>query len=41
MGISMTTVKMYRGQIMRKMDALSLAELVRMASDLKPSSPKV
>lgn len=41
MGISMTTVKMYRGQIMRKMGALSLAELVRMASDLKPSSPKI
>ncbi len=41
MGISTTTVKMYRGQVMRKMDASSLAELVRKAGDLKPPSPKV
>ena len=41
MGISMTTVKMYRGQVMRKMDASSLAELVRKAGDLKSLRPKV
>jgi len=41
MGISLTTVKMYRGQVMRKMDASSLAELVRMVGDLKPIRPKV
>ena len=33
-GISITTVKLYRGQAMRKMGARSLAELVRMADKL-------
>ena len=31
LGLSECTVKMYRGQAMRKMGARSLAELVRMA----------
>jgi FixJ family two-component response regulator len=41
MGISMTTVKLYRGQVMQKMQARSLAELVRMADNLNVPGPKV
>ncbi len=41
LGISMTPVKLYRGQMMRKMQARSLAELVRMADNLDASRPKV
>jgi len=41
MGISTTTVKMYRGQVMRKMQARSLAELVLMADGLGLNRPKV
>ena len=41
MGISMTTVKLYRGQVMQKMQARSLAELVRIADNLNVPGPKV
>jgi FixJ family two-component response regulator len=41
MGISITTVKVHRGGVMRKMHARSLAELVRMADHLKVTGPKV
>ena len=44
LGVSEVTVKMHRGNIMRKMQAQSLADLVRMADCLgvscaKPTSP--
>ena len=44
LGISVVTVKMHRGNIMRKMQARSLADLVRMAdllgmSRAKPTAP--
>lgn len=37
-GISEGTVKLHRGQVMRKMNARSLADLVRIADKLKPPS---
>jgi FixJ family two-component response regulator len=39
LGISEVTLQIHRGQIMRKMEAGSLAELVRMASKLELSLP--
>jgi FixJ family two-component response regulator len=38
LGVSEITVKVHRGQVMRKMRAKSLAALVRMADQLKVSS---
>ena len=39
LGLSLVTVKVHRGQVMRKMQARSVAELVRMADRLGlPSS---
>ncbi|MGA9883000.1 MAG: response regulator [Candidatus Acidiferrales bacterium] len=40
LGISEITVKAHRGQVMQKMKANSLADLVRMAAKLHVSSPK-
>ena len=40
LGISEATVKVHRGQIMRKMQTTSLAQLVRIADTLGLSSPK-
>lgn len=40
LGLSEVTVKIYRSRVMQKMDAASLAELVRMSDKLKPQSQK-
>lgn len=37
LGLSLVTVKVHRGQVMRKMETKSVAELVRMADRLGPS----
>ena len=39
LGLSLVTVKVHRGQVMRKMLARSVAELVRMADRLGVQSP--
>jgi FixJ family two-component response regulator len=40
LGISEATVKVHRGQIMRKMQVRSLAQLVRIADTLGLSDPR-
>lgn len=41
LGISEITVKAHRGQVMQKMKANSLADLVRMAAQLRPSLQEI
>jgi FixJ family two-component response regulator len=39
-GVSEATVKIHRGNVMQKMQAASLIELVRMVDKLKPAPPR-
>jgi FixJ family two-component response regulator len=41
LGISEITVKAHRGRVMQKMQADSLADLVRMAAKLRPAQPEI